>query len=389
MKNCIIISESYNFGATGIVVKDIIKGFVVNKYTPLLVTYNFKEDGLNINRVTLTKTSSGNKFLNEDQNYKAKIILFKSFTNFFYTKSDVQTVQNNFKVNLKTSLPKFILVIVSGGIPIRLLRLAYNLSKFYKIPFIIHSTDPLPSPIDWGEKKIYRTAVLKAIEPFYRQADLISASNPLMLSYQLSELNLQTRKSFVLYCPTGVFRELNDLFIKKNTFLYLGSLYGKRDPKTLVDMFLNLLNTIVDARLIFVGSSINLSDYSIPKNKLNNFETVKWTDNPEKYIEESEILLDYNADIENDVFIASKLIKYIGYSRKILVLSAKNSAPEQFIANQQNIGIWNASFSNNDFIEKAVKAMNTKILDWSKRQEFCNSKNAHPLVEKLIDKIIE
>jgi glycosyltransferase involved in cell wall biosynthesis len=274
---------------------------------------------------------------------------------------------------------------MSGAIPIRLLRLGYKLAKLYEIPFIVHATDPLPSPVPWGEKSIYRKAVLKAIKPFYSKADLISATNPLMLDYQLNALKLQYKKSFVLYNPTGVFKEFNSLAIKKNTFLYLGSLYGKRNPEVLIDMFIILLDTIADAKLIFVGSAISLSDYSIPRDKLKNFKVVGWTDNPEKHIEEAEILLDYNANIENDVFIASKLTKYVGYNRKILALSGKHSAPEDFIENQENIGIWNASFLKKDFVQKSIQALNTDISDWSKRAKFCKSKNADIQIKEFVE----
>jgi hypothetical protein len=150
-------------------------------------------------------------------------------------------------------------------------------------------------------------------------------------------------------------------------------------------MFLALLDIVIDARLIFVGSSINLSDYSIPENKYNNFKVVDWTDIPEKYIEESDILLDYNANIENDVFISSKLTKYIGYNRKILVLSGDNSAPKQFIADQHNLGIWNSGFSTDDFVCKALEALQTDFSKWNKRIEFCKSKNASVQIRELID----
>jgi glycosyltransferase involved in cell wall biosynthesis len=181
---------------------------------------------------------------------------------------------------------------------------------------------------------------------------------------------------------------LNELNIKKNTFLYLGSLYGKRDPKLLIDLFLTLIDIIADAKLIFVGSSISLSNYSIPADKLNNFEVIEWTDEPEKYIEEAEVLLDYNANIEEDVFLSSKLTKYIGFNRKVLVLSGKNSAPQIFLNNKANLGIWNVGFSNNVFVQKAIEVMNSDILDWSKRAEFCKSKNAPIQIKNLIESVV-
>jgi glycosyltransferase involved in cell wall biosynthesis len=385
MKNSIIISESYNVGPTGIVVKNLVDGFIQNKYIPLIVTYSFKEDGLNRANLSLTKKTPKNRFLTGDQIYKAKMILFRSLIDLVYSEKDIKTVKNSFRLKFQTNTLEFVLVIMSGAIPIRLLRLGYKLAKLYEIPFIVHATDPLPSPVPWGEKSIYRKAVLKAIKPFYSKADLISATNPLMLDYQLNALKLQYKKSFVLYNPTGVFKEFNSLAIKKNTFLYLGSLYGKRNPEVLIDMFIILLDTIADAKLIFVGSAISLSDYSIPRDKLKNFKVVGWTDNPEKHIEEAEILLDYNANIENDVFIASKLTKYVGYNRKILALSGKHSAPEDFIENQENIGIWNASFLKKDFVQKSIQALNTDISDWSKRAKFCKSKNADIQIKEFVE----
>jgi hypothetical protein len=205
-----------------------------------------------------------------------------------------------------------------------------------------------------------------------------------MLDYQLNELKLLDKKNFVLYNPTGIYKELNNRYIKKNTFLYLGSLYGKRDPETLIIMFLDLLEVVSDAKLIFVGSSIILADYLIPEEKLKNFEVVDWTDSPEKYIEEAEILLDYNANIDNDVFLSSKLTKYLAYNRKVLILSGINSAPEQFSFSKENSGIWNVTFSKSNFIETAIIALNRDIFDWSDRIEFCRTKSAVIQIKELI-----
>ena len=385
MKNCIIISNSYNVGATGTVVKDIANGFIKNNHKPLLITHNIKKGETQLVNLLLIKKTKKKFFLSPEQIDKVKIILFRPLIKLSSTIKDLQIVKKFINVQSTENPPIFILVIVSGEVNIRFLRLGHKLAKLYKIPFILHNIDPLPSPPGWGEKNIYRRAVKKAITPYYEKANFITASNPQMLTYQLNELKFENKKNFVLYNPTGIFKELSKLKIRKNTFLYLGSLYGKRDAKTLINEFLTLLDVVLDAKLILVGSAIDLSNHEIPTEKIKNFEVVGWSDNPEKYIEAAEILLDYNANINEDVFLSSKLTKYISYNRKVLILSAGKSAPEQFIANKENLGIWNTTFSENNFVQNATDSLNTEISNWSERSKFCKSINSDIQVAKFID----
>jgi glycosyltransferase involved in cell wall biosynthesis len=332
----------------------------------------------------LSKKRTNNFFLSADQIDKLKFILFKSYHDKHHISSDLKTVKKWFQ-NKNVKKPSFIFVISSGVVPLRLIRLGYKLSQDYEVPFILHSTDPLPSPRQWGEKQLYRKAVLRAIKHFYKKANLICASNPIMLNYQLEELGLQNKKSMVIYNPIENWKELDTSKIKKNSFLYLGSIYGKRNPQFLIDGFISFLDSVCDAKLIFVGSNINLENYNIPNDKKSNFGIVPWTDQVDNFIAEAEVLIDFNANIEEDVYLSSKLSKYLSYNRKIFCVCAENSAPDLFISSDLNFTTFKTIYSKSSFEKDLLNTLIHKGQDWESRKDFIKTYSIQNQIFNLLN----
>lgn len=387
MKKCIIITEKFNFGPTGIVVKQIADGFYKNHVIPLIIAFDINDKSIDHSYLEIPGKNFFWHSKYSTQIEKFRLILSKNCKDYFYYVKDLRCSIDFCMQKHEDDKLQFVMVVSSGNIPIRLMRLGQKLSKKFNIPYLLHATDPLPSPKEWGEKEIYRKAVIKAISPFYKKADLISASNPVMLDYQLKSLGLIQKKSFVLYNPLSEWKELDEKKIVKNSFLYLGSVYGKRDPHVLIKTFLSLLEKVPDARLVFVGSRINLGNFEIPPKSRSNFVSIDWTEDVEKYIQEAEVLIDYNANIQGDVFLSSKLSKYIGYNRKILVICTKSSAPAFCFRNEENINITLSLYDQESIVEKCCQLLNLKPIEWEYRKRLVKNLQTENIINDLIQKL--
>ncbi|WP_133159985.1 hypothetical protein [Cloacibacterium normanense] len=386
MKNCIIISDSFNSDATGLVVKNLIQGITENQYYPNLITFPVKKLDDKINLITIPKNNTLSPNLSPKVD-KLKMIIFKSLLDYSKGKNDLKMIKDWIASKVEIENTKFVLVISSGNVSVRLLRIGKKISETYNLPYIIHSTDPIPSPKPWGDKEIFRSALFSAIKPFYKMANLVGSSNTVMLEYQLSYMPTIKGKSFVLYNPVSQWQELEENRIERGTFLYLGSIYGKRDPSFLISQFLILIEKYNFVKLKFVGSDIDILKYNIPKHRIKNFEVISWTDNVEKYIASSEVLLDLNANIEKDVFLSSKLSKYLSYNRKILVMCAKESAPAILINDNPNIGVWKFQYNLDNFIDLSSEILNTNFSNWIYRKKLCFDFSAKNQTSHLIERI--
>lgn len=389
MQHCLVITDQFNIGPTGTVVANLVEGLAANGCNASVVAFKINPNQNHLNHVLLKQDKRFSNSSYSAQIYKLRMILFKSYLDRKFLRSDCSAITKQISTDNKSTHFNFIMVICSGDANIRFLRLASCIAHTFKIPLVVHATDPIPSPEAWGEKRVYRKAVLAAIKPFYKSADLVSASNPLMLNYQLKALGMEYKENIVMYNPIESWNSLDSQKLVKNTFLYLGSLYGKRNPKVLINSFLKLLEKVPDARLLFLGTAINLADYAIPKAYEKHFVVIGYTDNVDHYIAEAEVLIDYNANIINDVFISSKLSKYLSYNRKIIMLCAENSAPDLFIAQSSDLGVWKCLFSRDEFSQIAQEALRVEQFDWTTRVTFSSNLKAKYETLKIIEKLKE
>lgn len=389
MQHCLVISDQFNIGPTGTVVATLVEGLSANGYNASVATFKMNANQNHLNHVLLKRDKRFSSSSYSAQIYKLRMILFKSYLDRKFLRSDCSAITKQIAAGDQSTHFSFIMVICSGEANIRFLRLASSLAHTFKIPLVVHATDPIPSPEAWGEKPVYRKAVLAAIKPFYKNAKIISASNPVMLDYQLKALGIEYKENIVMNNPIESWNPLDSQKIVKNTFLYVGSLYGKRNPKVLIDSFLVLIKKVPDARLTFLGTAINLADYAIPEAYEKHFVVIGYTDNVDHYIAETEVLIDYNANIKEDVFISSKLSKYLSYNRKIILLCAENSAPDHFITLPSELGVWKCVFSKDQFSIIAQEALAVEQCDWTTRITFGSNFKAKNETLKIIEKLKE
>lgn len=208
------------------------------------------------------------------------------------------------------------------------------LSEYVSKPWIVYSVDALPAPDFWGNNTIVREQKIKQIRRLLNQADALFMANPKMLKYELDVLGTFRGFSGVALTPCQLdYKESkNDLSQNKCvSFLYAGELYGPRNVESLIEGYRFFIKKHDESKLIFVGRDVQslLSKYNdlIDSGRMECYE---FTKELSTYYDRADVLLDINADIENDVFLSSKVCNYLSFDKPILTISQEGS-PVRFL----------------------------------------------------------
>lgn len=232
------------------------------------------------------------------------------------------------------------------------LYLGYFLKKNKQsIKWINYCVDAVPAPKGWGLSEGYSNGLIKMIRKFMAQADKIYFSNEVMLEYQLNILNGYFKgESGVLY----TLPDIEPLFLPKKekkefVLLYTGGIYQARKVDQLLLAVERLVLEGINVKLNFVGTNPNSVDLSVISEEVRgNICFFGYTRDLLPFYEEADLLIDIDADIENDVFISSKFFNYLMVNRKILCITGKNSPVTKFIQNKE---INNVSFVSHNLDE--------------------------------------
>ncbi|MEO9281594.1 hypothetical protein ABFY81_17100 [Acinetobacter sp. WA-87] len=206
--------------------------------------------------------------------------------------------------------------------------------KEKNIKWINYCVDAVPAPKGWGLSDSYSNGLIKMIRKYMAKADKIYFSNEVMLQYQLNLLNGCFKgESGVLYTLPDI--EPLNLPVKEKdefTLLYTGGIYQARKVDQLLLAVEKLLNSGLNVKLNFVGTNPNSVDLTVvsPETR-THIEFFGYTRDLLPFYEEADLLVDIDADIENDVFISSKFFNYLMINRKILCITGKNSPVTQFV----------------------------------------------------------
>ena len=110
----------------------------------------------------------------------------------------------------------------------------------------------------------------------------------------------------------------------KDKAVYTGGIYGVRKADYIIQAFIKLVESFPNSELIFVGSSIDqkyLSEQSIN----GKIKTIPYTKDLIPFYTSATALIDIDADIDDDVFISSKMPIYLMINRIIISETGKNS----------------------------------------------------------------
>ncbi|MFY1048395.1 hypothetical protein [Chryseobacterium sp. GP-SGM7] len=208
-----------------------------------------------------------------------------------------------------------------------------DLSSHFNSKLAVYAIDALP-PRGWEENKLYFRAVEKIMHKYLSKADALFSSNEIMLEYQLNLLKTNKKiMNGVIYTPAIIdhFTYLPEKKDPNNNFVFTGGIYGVRKVNYLLEGFEKLLLEFPESNLIFVGSTI---DSSLLKNyKSETLEKVKiypFTKDLFPYYESATALIDIDADIENDLFLSSKIVNYLKVDR-IIISETGNNSPSRLL----------------------------------------------------------
>jgi glycosyltransferase involved in cell wall biosynthesis len=203
-----------------------------------------------------------------------------------------------------------------------------RVAKRIKCKYAVHSLDAIPAPPGWPINIGYFKGLQRLMSKYLSKANAFFSTNKQMLAYQLSTfVPSKSLITDVIYNPSIYrFKEFPDSKDKTNYFVYTGGIYGARNVKYLLEGFERLLEIYPDSYLFFVGSY--LAAYSLQKLKQRTQDRIKvlpFTKELDTYYSISTALIDLDADIENDVFLSSKIINYIMINRIIISETGVNS----------------------------------------------------------------
>lgn len=349
----ITITGNVGHAATGIVTESLLlglfsKGIELQIFAEQNSSPHFDDKSI--------ITNSFYKIINNEKITKAAIAFLK------YPFNEILWILSSLRILLKINQKRpstIILVIASAG-DMHLLELARLLCMKTHLPLYIHMTDPSPAPVMWKEKSYLRNGLRSIVKRCYKNASLFSNSNPFMLNYQLKELGeLKNPKTFFIYNPIigrPVFKNDDQNCI---TILYLGNILYNRRADEIIKAYIELVSDYNNLKLQFVGiKSPSLNHLNLEEDKLKTISVHSWTNNPDEYIRNASILLDFDAPFENDVFISSKLMKYLNTDVPIVLITPSNS-PSQHLCKELPKSVFISDYQNKNIIDTFKKAIDS------------------------------
>lgn len=213
-------------------------------------------------------------------------------------------------------------IIYARSTPVMVCEVAACLKKEFGIPVMMHFTDPVPAPIEWDPNMGYRRRMIATMNKVLPLADSVSFGNASMLRYQQSLLSYSfLNKSFVLPDPVRCENLYDSRRARQDVYsiVYLGALYGNRNPRPFFDAI-----TILNKK----GYKCELVIYDINRTNLQVPEFVRFvgrTDDVKSALLNSDLLLNIDGDDSTPVFISSKLKEYLCCCRPVLSITPEGS----------------------------------------------------------------
>ena len=197
----------------------------------------------------------------------------------------------------------------------------------------IHSTDAIPAPIGWIKDDLFYKGLKRMMKRYLSKVDAFFTTNREMLQYQLNIFEPKRKITTNVIYNSGLeeYKAFPQPEGATNNFVYTGGIYSVRKSEYILTGFEKLLNRHPDSKLVFVGSDpseIPLGKY-LPDTR-RKIEFVPFTRDLDPYYKCATALIDIDADIENDVFISSKMPVYLMINR-IIISETGNDSPARHL----------------------------------------------------------
>lgn len=327
--NVLIITEDVGKTAPGIVFNRLIRGLALS-HRVTLVSANFHPDS--------DIPDIQQKIILPKKNIHSR--LSRLFITFLgadpFDISWASRVNNELKMQANTRFDlvfSFLSYSHFGGIIA-----GYEFSKINNAPFAVYSVDAIPPPPGWLKKDLYYSGLLRMIRKYLSYADYFFSLNKQMLEYMLGKFNHKKGfKSGIIYTSVEGNPRIFPALPRNctNRFIYTGGIYGLRKPDYIIEGFRRLLEVYPDSELIFIGTQF--TDTFTPQCIGKKIRLLPYTKDLDTYYKEATALVDIDADIDNDVFLSSKIPNYLMVNRIIISETGSNSPSAQLFRDIQSI----------------------------------------------------
>jgi Glycosyl transferase 4-like domain len=227
-------------------------------------------------------------------------------------------------------------VIITFGEPMTDHLIGLALKRQMKLPWIAHFSDP------WSDNPFRRGGLLtRWLNRRYEAQVLTAADMVIFTSEETAELvgrsyDENTRRKFRIlgHAYERSLFPVRQLLSGKVKISHIGSFYGKRSPESLL-AGLRILATrspqmLEDLEIELVGSMPrrmlrSIADSGLPEGLVKVIGPVSYTQSLARMVG-SDLLLLIDAPAQTSVFLASKLIDYIGAGRQIMAITPPGTA---------------------------------------------------------------
>lgn len=255
----------------------------------------------------------------------------------------------------------------------------------------VYFVDAIPPPLGWSKDGFYFRGCKRLVKNCLKGVDIFFAPNSKMLKYQLSLFkNKKDLLADVIYTPTSEAR-VGKKELEEKIFLYTGSIYGPRKLVYLFKAFKKLINNYHDVKLVFVGTKISKSELLLfSMEELKSIEIYQFANNLEIFYERAIALLDIDADLDNDVFLSSKIANYLQINCPIICETGLNSPSRNLFRNIPSI--IQCNHNHEELYDAMVSVLLNEFKGIEDRQKIIDDFSAKKVSKKIIknfNKVLE
>ncbi len=263
-----------------------------------------------------------------------------------------------------------------------------TIAEITNAKYAVYSVDAIPAP-GWGESDFSRFQ-LNLIKRELPYCDFFATINEKMLEYQLSTFDHKPGLKYSVINMTVDDPCISSKYSNANpnpVFLYTGGVYGKRKIDHVIHAFMRLCKDYPEAKLVFIGSHMKRTFVEqIAGSYSNSIELYRYKKDLTKYYENSTVLLSVDADIPHDVFLASKLMKYLPINRQIICETSPDSPTHSLLDGLNSVIICN--HDENEIYQCMLKAINNiDTVDYSDRDMLLKMLSIDVQGRKLFDEL--
>lgn len=264
------------------------------------------------------------------------------------------------------------------------LLLGHFLSQRLEVKHAVYFVDAIPAK-GWSYNINVSNTLKSIVKKTLPSADYFASCNKKMLDYQLTTFTPKaTLKSSVIYLPTDTVLHKYPNSSKFN-FLYTGKIYANRTLKYMLGAFEKFHNIYKESRFIFVGTHLDERQLAyITTSIKSNVQIFDFVKELAPFYEDATVLVDIDANLEDDVFLSSKIVKYLAVNRIILSETGKHSPSRELFK-----GINSIIQCGHDVDEiytgmlSCVERINT--IDFSDREVVRSLFDTREIVKKIVE----